>query len=502
MFSSPSRLCCMRYQLGLRCRDDQVYLRSIISWSSVERSPGNRTFSIYSKHKMALAGYRTKEEERQAQSLQLKQEIKKAETEAKEKLEAARQKSIRRERRKVPDSKMRMEDREISDHLRRVHSPSASAPPVSSRHYFRTEPLSAPSPPRVLEQQQPAAAARGGQRESDERGGRSVRTDPYYTEDVQWRWQEQPQLAEKSVQRLLRVAMIGTTNAGKSQLMNCLINTKVSAVTNKRNTTRREVIGVSTHDDAQLIFYDTPGINPPAQAKQEWRDLATTAWQCLQDVHLGLMVIDASQEISDAELYVLKQLKEAHSQLPELQLHLVLNKVDRVEPKKQLLTLTERLWPMCDFEECWMVSALTGDGVGDIERTLLGLAPAGEWEFEADVVTDQSPRQVVEEVVREKIFLRLNQETPYDVRLKTLAWTKWPNGSVRVDLQLTVASVGQKKQVIGRGAEVLQHIMSNAQRDLEKILGYKVIIYAHVVVGKSSSALEADEPLAEALAAN
>eukprot|EP00808_Paulinella_micropora_P006599 g18964.t1 len=304
-------------------------------------------------------------------------------------------------------------------------------------------------------------------------------------DDVQWRWQEEDnQKQQHEAQCLLRVAVVGPPNAGKSQLVNALVGSKVSAVTPKRNTTRKEVLGVSTFDNIQMVFFDTPGINPPEVCRHEQRELAVTAWNALQDVHLALVVIDASGEVGEAELNVLKQMREQQEQLPELVVHLVLNKVDLVNPKRLLIPLTERLWSMCKFEECWMISALTHDGVDDVENHLLDMAPPGQWIYKQGVTTDLTPVQRVEEVVREKIYQRLNQEIPYAIQQKTLGWEDRPDGSVRIDMQLTVNSEGQKKKLIGLKGEVLKQIRDKAAKDAESILGRSVQLLLHVHLSK------------------
>ena len=270
------------------------------------------------------------------------------------------------------------------------------------------------------------------------------------------------------------VALIGAPNAGKSTLVNQLVGAKVSIVTHKVQTTRAIVRGIATHDKAQIVFVDTPGIFKPRRRLD--RAMVTTAWGGAKDADMVLVIIDAERGIrGDAEA-ILENLESVRQ--PKI---LVLNKVDRVEREK-LLTLAADANERAAFDRTFMVSALTGSGCKDILDYLAGALPAGPWYYPEDQISDLPMRQLAAEITREKLYLRLHQELPYASHVETEKWEEKKDGSVRIEQVIFVERESQKKIVLGEKGATIRAIGQAARQEIGEILEQTVHLFLFVKV--------------------
>jgi len=270
------------------------------------------------------------------------------------------------------------------------------------------------------------------------------------------------------------VALVGAPNAGKSTLVNRLVGTKVSIVTHKVQTTRAIVRGIATHGTAQIVFVDTPGIFKPRRRLD--RAMVTTAWGGAKDADLVLVLIDAERGLrGDAEA-MLENL--ANIRQPKA---LVLNKIDRVQPKK-LLALTAEANAKATFERTFMVSALTGSGCDDLLDWLAGTLPEGPWYYPEDQVSDLPMRQLAAEITREKLYLRLHQELPYSSHVETEKWEEKKDGSVRIEQVIYIERDSQKKIVLGNKGETIRAIGQAARKEIGEILEQPVHLFLFVKV--------------------
>jgi GTPase len=202
------------------------------------------------------------------------------------------------------------------------------------------------------------------------------------------------------------IALVGAPNAGKSTLLNSLVGTKVSIVTHKAQTTRAQIRGVVTEGLAQIVFIDTPGIFTPKRRLD--RAMVEAAWSGAGDADLVALIVDAERALTpDVEL-LLDGLKD----LPHAKV-LVLNKIDLLKREK-LLALSAELNGRVSFERTFMISALTGDGVKDFLDWAAERIPPGPWHFPEDQLTDLTLALTAAEVTREKLFLRVHDEIPYN----------------------------------------------------------------------------------------
>ena len=270
------------------------------------------------------------------------------------------------------------------------------------------------------------------------------------------------------------VALIGAPNVGKSTLINALVGTKVSIVTPKVQTTRTLIRGIVLAGAAQLIFVDTPGIFAPRRRL----DLAMvgTAWGSAQDADIVALVIDSRAGIRDDDEAVLGRLAEIRALKA-----LVLNKVDLIA-KPALLALTQALNARGSFAATFMVSALSGDGVADLKAWFAAQVPPGPWLYPADQITDAPLRQLAAEITREKLYLRLHQELPYQSTVETEVWKELRDGSVRIEQTIYVERESQRKIVLGKGGATIRAIGAASRADIAAAIEQPVHLFLFVKV--------------------
>ena len=275
------------------------------------------------------------------------------------------------------------------------------------------------------------------------------------------------------------VALIGAPNAGKSTLMNALVGEKVSIVTRKAQTTRSTVRGVVTRGEAQIVFVDTPGLFAPKRRLD--RAMVASAWGAAADADVLALLIDAKKEaahsaVSEETEAILEALEP--SRKPKL---LVLNKIDAMERAK-LLELSARLNGALRFDETFMISATTGDGLDRLFDRLAGIIPPGPWLYPEDQITEAPIRSLAAEITREKLFERLHDELPYQATVETDSWKDQPDGSARVEQTVFVTREGHRKIVIGEGGRTIKAIGTAARKDIAEAHGANVHLFLHVKV--------------------
>ncbi len=270
------------------------------------------------------------------------------------------------------------------------------------------------------------------------------------------------------------IALIGAPNAGKSTLINLLTGAKVSIVTHKVQTTRARMRGIAIEGVSQLILVDTPGIFAPKRRLD--RAMVDAAWAGAHDADLTLLLIDAAKGADDEVRAILEGLQNLAGKII-----LLLNKVDLVK-KDALLSLIETLRPYRDFDEIFMISAMTGDGVGELKTHLTNTAPSGPWLYPEDQLTDAPLRHLAAEITREKLTLRLHQELPYASTVETTSWKELRGGKVRLEQTIFVMRDSQKKIVLGKQGQTIKAISMESRKELADILGVPVDLFLFVKV--------------------
>ena len=270
------------------------------------------------------------------------------------------------------------------------------------------------------------------------------------------------------------IALVGAPNAGKSTLLNALVGSKVSIVSPKVQTTRSLVRGIALHGKTQIVFIDTPGIFAPKRRLD--RAMVTAALTGAADADLAALLVDAETGLDDETRAIIAKLKE----MPQPKI-LVLNKIDLVK-RDTLLALTQAANELIPFERTFMISAMKSDGVPDLLTYFAERLPAGPWHYPEDEITDIPLRQMAAEITREKLFLRLQQELPYQSTVETDSWKELRDRSVRIEQSIFVERESQRKIVLGEGGQMIKSISMEARRDLERAIEQKVHLFLHVKV--------------------
>jgi GTP-binding protein Era len=279
------------------------------------------------------------------------------------------------------------------------------------------------------------------------------------------------------------VALIGAPNAGKSTLLNGLVGAKVSIVTHKVQTTRALVRGIAIRGDAQVIFVDTPGIFRPRRRLD--RAMVAGAWGGAADADLVAVLVDAKKGFDETVSAMFERLVDIRRRKV-----LILNKIDLLR-RDALLALAQEANARVPFERTFMVSAANGDGVDDVLGWFAAQMPVGPWLYPEDQISDLPMRQLAAEITREKVFLRLHDELPYESTVETDEWKEQKDGSVRIEQTIFVARESQKRIVLGAGGETIKWVSMNARKEIGEIVERPVHLFLFVKVRENWS----DDPV-------
>ena len=268
------------------------------------------------------------------------------------------------------------------------------------------------------------------------------------------------------------IAIVVRPNVGKSTLLNALRGQKIVIVSNKPQTTRNRVLGVSTQENSQLVFLDTPGIHTPRNRLGEFM---------MQAVHDALQGIDGLMVVVDAT-QIGKQDRDIVTVMGSRKLKkvLVLNKIDLL-PKERLLVLLQS-FAQAEYDELIPVSALTGDGMDDLKRTLIAMLPEGPRYFPDDTLTDQPERVLCAEIIREKVLLNLTEEVPHGVGVELMSLKQVSDRLTEIHATLYCERTAHKGILIGRQGAMIRRIGTEARQDIEALLNTHVDLQLWVKV--------------------
>lgn len=363
---------------------------------------------------------------------------------------------------------------------------------------------------------------------------------PHSTEQISllMRHPDQPENA-----KVLKVAIIGAPNAGKSTLSNQLLGKKLFPVSKKVHTTRARAMGVLTEDETQIILLDTPGLTTPSKVKRHQleQSLLVDPWNTVKEADLVVVLVDVSDRwmCGRLDFEVLKCLSQ-HSDIPAV---LVLNKVDLMKTKDRLLNITAELtcgivngrkirirpvikppwaeksapaslpdvdkteepeasdqdktklskeqlkelsqqrgWP--GFKDVFMLSSLDRDDVETLKSYFLVKAQPGEWQYHSGVLTDQSPEQICIDLIREKLLEHLPQEVPYSLTLTVELWHKGENGDLDISVRLYAKKDTHMSMVIGTAGQMVTRMAREVSEDLSRIFLTEVRVKLSVKLKK------------------
>jgi GTP-binding protein Era len=284
------------------------------------------------------------------------------------------------------------------------------------------------------------------------------------------------------------VAVIGAPNAGKSTLVNRLVGTKVSIVTQKVQTTRFPVRGVAIEGDCQMVLVDTPGIFTPRRRLD--RAMVRAAWGRADEADAVVHLVDVEAQILSGSGQGGAAARKSAEDVATISARLrsssrsallVLNKIDLIR-RDRLLALTQELFDPAIHTEVFMISAASGAGVADLKTRLASLMPAGDWFYPADQSADIPVRLLAAEITREKVYLRVHEELPYAASVETTAYEERADGSLRIEQTVYVERDSQRAIMLGRGGQTLKWIGEGSRKELAELLDRPVHLFLHVKV--------------------
>ena len=270
------------------------------------------------------------------------------------------------------------------------------------------------------------------------------------------------------------VTIAGRPNVGKSTLTNFLVGEKIAIVSNKPQTTRNRICGIVTRDNLQFVFVDTPGFHKPRTKPGDY--MVNTVRESIADVDATILVVEPIPSIGAQEEVLIERLQA--TRCPAI---LAINKIDTIE-KEKLLEVIAVYSQTGVFDAIIPISAKTGDGVDVLLEQCENYAVESPFLFPDDVTTDQPERQVMAEIIREKLLWCLEKEIPHGTAVEITTFTERPNGIIDLDATIYCEKASHKGIIIGKQGAMLKKISSLARTDCEKFMGTKVYLTTWVKV--------------------
>ncbi len=271
------------------------------------------------------------------------------------------------------------------------------------------------------------------------------------------------------------ITIVGRPNVGKSTLLNALVGEKIAIVTNKPQTTRNRICGIVTRGDCQFVFTDTPGLHKARNRLGEYMDGVVRA--SITDVDAAVLVVEPVPKPGAPELQLMERMKAL--KVPGV---LVINKIDTLEQKDKLLEVIDAYQQEFDFDAILPLSAQKGDGVPELMDTLTGYLTEGPQLFPEDMTTDQPERQVMAEILREKMLRLLQREIPHGTAVEITRFSERDNEIVDVEATIYCEKASHKGIIIGKQGAMLKKISTSARKDMERFMGTKVFLTTWVKV--------------------
>lgn len=279
------------------------------------------------------------------------------------------------------------------------------------------------------------------------------------------------------------IGIAGRPNVGKSTLFNAIIGEKISIVADKPQTTRNKITGIKNLPDAQLVFFDTPGMHKAKTSLN--RAMVRTAQETFKDTDILLMLVEADSDVHSQDIFLIENLTDV-----KIPVYLIINKIDLIE-KKLLLPLIDKFRTLYDFREIFPISAVQGDGLDELLQTIKENLPEGPQYFPEDAFTDATERFIAAEFIREKILLLTSQEIPYVTAVEVESFKENEEKNlIRISATINVEKESQKAIMIGKKGLMLKNIGTQARLEMEKLFGSKVFLELFVRVKKDWTSSE------------
>ena len=272
------------------------------------------------------------------------------------------------------------------------------------------------------------------------------------------------------------VTLIGRPNVGKSTLLNNIIGQKITIISDKAQTTRNKIQGIYTTEDSQVVFIDTPGIHKPKHKLGQF--MVDSAVSTINEVDVVLFVVNVSQKLGPGDRFIMEKLATTDTPV-----FLILNQIDQVHPN-DLLPIIDQYRAEFDFAEIIPTSALQGQNIEELLKTIKSYLPEGPQFYPEDQISDHPEYFIISELIREKVLHLTKEEVPHSVAVVTDKVERDGEGKVHVFASIIIERKSQRGIIIGKGGKMLKRIGTMARKDIEKLLGDKIYLELWVKVQK------------------
>ena len=275
------------------------------------------------------------------------------------------------------------------------------------------------------------------------------------------------------------VTIIGEVNVGKSSLLNILVKKDVSIITHKSNTTNKQIKGIKSYKNSQIVFIDTPGLY--INKGKTNRNFLSEIWSAVTEADFLCIVVDGNRTVSNVVYQLLEQINEKN--LPKKRIILAINKIDLIS-KDKLLKKTQEINEKYEFDKIFMISALKNDGIDDLLNWFTKHLPQKKWSYPAHIISDQSFDQQLNEKTRQIILLRIHDEIPYSIEVSSDNIINVSKSKLRIFQSIYVHNQRHRSILIGKKGETIKSISIGARKKIEKFTNKKIDLFLEVKIKK------------------
>lgn len=275
------------------------------------------------------------------------------------------------------------------------------------------------------------------------------------------------------------VTIIGEVNVGKSSLLNILVKKDVSIITHKSNTTNKQIKGIKSYKNSQIIFIDTPGLY--INKGKTNRNFLSEIWSAVTEADFLCIVVDGNRTVSNVVYQLLEQINEKN--LPKKRIILAINKIDLIS-KDKLLKKTQEINEKYEFDKIFMISALKNDGIDDLLNWFTKHLPQKKWSYPPHIISDQSFDQQLNEKTRQIILLRIHDEIPYSIEVSSDNIINVSKSKLRIFQSIYVHNQRHRSILIGKKGETIKSISISARKKIEKFTNKKIDLFLEVKIKK------------------
>ena len=275
------------------------------------------------------------------------------------------------------------------------------------------------------------------------------------------------------------VTIIGEVNVGKSSLLNILVKKDVSIITHKSNTTNKQIKGIKSYKNSQIVFIDTPGLY--INKGKTNRNFLSEIWSAVTEADFLCIVVDGNRTVSNDLYQLLEQINEIN--LPKKRIILAINKIDLIS-KDKLLKKTQEINDKYEFDKIFMISALKNDGIDDLLNWFTKHLPQKKWSYPPHIISDQSFDQQLNEKTRQIILLRIHDEIPYSIEVSSDNIINVSKSKLRIFQSIYVHNQRHRSILIGKKGETIKSISIGARKKIEKFTNKKIDLFLEVKIKK------------------